>query len=77
MPFFDYRCQNVECEHVFEVLSAIKDVQQILVCPTCGSSATRLVSAPTFTMAGEPPRDFKPLSKNKPKSHVEPIRRKK
>ncbi|MFA5071288.1 MAG: zinc ribbon domain-containing protein [Candidatus Pacearchaeota archaeon] len=77
MPWYDFRCSNEECLHVFEIVSSIKDVEDMKVCPKCGSTAFRLVSAPTFKMWGEPPRDFKPLTRNQTKSHIEPIRRKK
>ena len=75
MPFFDYECECGKVEEVMLSRSEL-DTKEIL-CPECQKPMQRLVSNPDFKFAGQPPRNYQPLKKNNPKSHIEPIRRKK
>ena len=50
MPIYDYQCS--ECSHVLEAIQKFSD-PLLTDCPECGKSALKkLVSAPSFRLAG-------------------------
>ena len=51
MPIYDYRCD--ECGATYDVLHKVREIQDDVVCPSCGSAKhTRLISAPSVSMGG-------------------------
>lgn len=56
MPIYDYECKS--CRTTFDVFHKVREVQEDIVCPSCGSSEhIRLISAPTVhthAQAGTP-----------------------
>lgn len=67
MPMFDFRCED--CGHEFEELES-RDETIHPHCPKCEGQTKRLLSPGEFKIAGTPPRDWKPLKKSNPKSHI-------
>ena len=50
MPIYEYQCS--ECSHTLEAIQSFSD-PALTDCPTCGkSSLKKLVSAPSFRLAG-------------------------
>lgn len=73
MPFFDYVCPKKKCQHTEEFLLSRKDLDTEILCPECQTPMRRLMNAPIFQIEGQPPRDWTPLKKNEPRSHVRNI----
>jgi putative FmdB family regulatory protein len=49
MPIYDYQCD--ECGKTYDIFHKVREVEEDVVCPTCGSTKhTRLLSAPSFSM---------------------------
>lgn len=68
MPFYDYGC---ECGEVVEVMCSVSEVEEHKeTCAKCGKEMKRKLNAVPFTFSGEPSRNYKPLAKSNPKSHV-------
>jgi len=73
MPSYTYLCK--ECGNQIEKILKINEVDSHVVnCPGCRQNMTRLIGCPEFKMAGAPPRGWKPLKKNSPKSEVRNIK---
>ena len=49
MPLYEYACDAHQ--HRFEVIQKFSDAL-VTVCPTCGSSVRKLISAPSFQLKG-------------------------
>ncbi|MEQ1868497.1 MAG: zinc ribbon domain-containing protein [Vicinamibacterales bacterium] len=49
MPLYEYACDAHQ--HRFEVIQKFSD-GPVTVCPTCGSSVRKLISAPSFQLKG-------------------------
>lgn len=49
MPLYEYECDAQQ--HRFEVIQKFSDAP-IAVCPTCGSTVHKLMSAPAFQLKG-------------------------
>ncbi|HVN49468.1 MAG TPA: zinc ribbon domain-containing protein [Bacteroidota bacterium] len=46
MPIYDYRC--TKCETVYDVFHKGKEIQEDIVCPSCGSTEhKKLMSVPS------------------------------
>ena len=74
MPFYDYKCDNPECDNIEEVMLSRDDLdKKEILCGKCASTMKRLISNPDFKMAGAPPKNWQPKSANKPKSEVRNI----
>ena len=53
MPTYDYRC--VECGTTYEVFHKVREVEEDVVCTSCGSMKhQRLISAPRVSMGSAP-----------------------
>lgn len=51
MPTYDYRCN--ECGSTYDVFHKVREIEEDVVCPTCGSAKhTRLLSAPNVAVGG-------------------------
>jgi putative FmdB family regulatory protein len=49
MPIYDYKCE--ECQKIYDVFHKVREVEEDVVCPSCGSTKhTRLISAPMVRM---------------------------
>jgi putative FmdB family regulatory protein len=47
MPIFEYNC--LKCEKKFEIFHKVREVEEDIVCPSCGSTnAKRLMSIPSI-----------------------------
>lgn len=42
MPIYEYHCHG--CGHIFEALRAIRDRDNVALCPECGAFAGRILS---------------------------------
>lgn len=52
MPIYDYRC--TDCSSTYDVLHMGKEVQEDVVCPSCGShNHQRLIGTPNFAMSAK------------------------
>lgn len=72
-PFFNYKCENPNCAKIVELFLQRNELDEEQLCPECCSFMRRLLSSPEFKMVGAPPRNYKPLSRNNPKSEVRNI----
>jgi putative FmdB family regulatory protein len=53
MPIYDYKCG--ECGKIFDIFHKVREVQEDILCPACGSMKhTRLLSAPSINMGSRP-----------------------
>lgn len=52
MPTYTYKCQDVHCEHQFEVIQKISD-DPLLYCPACDAEIKRLIVSGNFILKGE------------------------
>jgi putative FmdB family regulatory protein len=53
MPIYDYQC--ADCGKTYDVFHKVREVEEDVICPTCGSAKhTRLISAPSFSMKSQP-----------------------
>ena len=51
MPTYEYRCS--ECSKEYEVFHKVREVEEDVICPLCGSvSHTRLMSVTGLSMSG-------------------------
>lgn len=51
MPIYDYLCG--ECGKTYDVFHKSKEIEEDIVCPSCGSKEhRRLMSAPAIAMSG-------------------------
>ncbi len=49
MPVFDYQC--TKCNSTYDVFHKTREVEEDVVCPSCGSKEhKRLISAPAVSM---------------------------
>ncbi len=49
MPTYDYQC--VDCGTTYEIFHKVREVEEDVVCSSCGSANhRRLISAPRFSM---------------------------
>ncbi len=71
MPFFDYVCKA--CETTEEFLLQRSELDKEILCPKCNAVMSRLIGNTDFKMAGAPPKNWQPMSKNQPKSQVRNI----
>ena len=47
MPIYEYKCQR--CSNKFEKIRRVKDRDNKIACPQCGSEAHRVLSPVNFT----------------------------
>jgi putative FmdB family regulatory protein len=53
MPIYDYKCG--ECGKIYDVFHKVREVEEDILCPSCGSVRhTRLLSAPSFNRGSQP-----------------------
>jgi hypothetical protein len=53
MPAYPYRCSDPSCDHCFEVVKCIADIDLPEVCETCKAPATRYIGRTHFYGASD------------------------
>ncbi len=57
MPVYDYRC--MDCNSTYDVYHKVREVQEDVVCPSCGSrNHKRLMSVTQMSMGSGSSQDF-------------------
>ena len=51
MPFYEWKCKNPSCDHVFETLQSMRELDPL--CPKCKSKVRRLISKTSFQLKGD------------------------
>lgn len=68
MPIYDYKCSNLECSKVEELLVKFDEKDQIFKCSSCNSDMSRLFSSTYRVEIGEKKQDMVQYWKDDPKS---------
>lgn len=69
-PIYEYQCTNKDCQEITDVVRSISERNEPAECGKCGAQAIKITSLSDFKIKGTPPRNWRPLSKSNPKSHV-------